>query len=382
MKKTLLLLLFIVISPVHATLPLQQLSLPPGFHISLYAEGVENARQMALGKTGIVYVGSRRAGKVHAVVDDNKDGVADRVVLIAKGLNMPSGLTYKNGDLYVAEVQRVVKFPHIDQTYANKPKAVTVIDDLPSETWHGWKYIDFGPDGWLYVPVGVPCNVCETNGGEKFDDPIYASIVKYNLKTGEKRWVAKGVRNSVGFDWQPQSGDFWFSDNGRDMMGDDIPPCEINRVTKEGEHFGFPYFHGGNIADPEFGKGKKASDYSSPALNLGAHVAPLGIHFYSGNAFPAEYKSDLFVAEHGSWNRSPEAGHVGYRVMIANVRGEKISGYKPFIEGWLDKGKNQGWGRPVALLTLPDGSLLISDDFANVIYRVTYRKDKKDNEVL
>ncbi|TRY31420.1 PQQ-dependent sugar dehydrogenase [Aliiglaciecola sp. M165] len=351
-------------------LALDKLSLPDGFSISVYAENVKNARQMAIGKTGIVYVGSRGEGKVHAVVDENKDGIAEKVVLIAEGLTMPSGLTYKDGDLYVSEVSQILKYENIDSTYTKSPQGKVVVDGLPSEKHHGWKNIDFGPDGWLYVPVGAPCNICETVNDGKFDDPMFSSILKVDLSSGEKQWVAKGVRNSVGFDWHPQTKELWFSDNGRDWMGDDIPPCEINRVSKEGQHFGYPYFHGGTIADPEFGEGKKASDYVHPELNLGAHVAPLGIHFYQGSQFPAEYKKTLFVAEHGSWNRSSK---VGYRVMMAMVENNKITDYRPFIDGFLNS-DDTAWGRPVAMLTLPDGSLLVSDDFADAIYKVTYSK--------
>ena len=371
-RKKILLLLSIMFCNVSHALPLETLILPKGFTIEVYASQVKNARQMALGDKGTIFVGSRGAGLVHALVDNNGDGKVDEVIQIAEKLNMPSGLTFKNSDLYVAEVSRILKYTNIEQTLHLGVKPEVVISDLPKETHHGWKYIDFGPDDWLYVPVGAPCNICETNGGDKFDKPIYASILKYNLETGEKKWVAKGVRNSVGFDWHPQSHQLWFSDNGRDMMGDDIPPCEINRVETEGLHYGYPYFHGGKVRDPEFGSDKKAADYVHPALNLGAHVAPLGIHFYQGKMFPTEYKNKLLVAEHGSWNRSKKSG---YRVMMATLENNQVVSYEPFIEGWLQADETT-WGRPVALLTMPDGSVLISDDFANVIYRVTYKNSK------
>ena len=350
-------------------LPLEKLSLPDGYTISVYAENVKNARQMALSKSGVVYVGSRGAGTVHAVIDSNNDGKADEVVLIAEELNMPSGLTYKDGHLYVAEVSKINRFANIDKTFRNKPKPEVVIDGLPTERHHGWKYIDFGPDGWLYVPVGAPCNICETVGDDKWNNPEFSSILKFNIDSGEKIWVAKGVRNSVGFDWHPDSKDFWFSDNGRDWMGDDIPPCELNRVSAEGQHFGYPYFHGGTIADPEFGAGKNAADYVQPELNLEAHVAPLGIRFYSGDMFPKGETDKLFVAEHGSWNRSTKSG---YRVMLASVKDGKVTDYQPFVDGFLNP-DDTAWGRPVAFLQMPDGALLISDDFANAIYRVTYQ---------
>lgn len=352
------------------TLPLEKLALPDGFKIEIYASDVKNARQMALGETGVLYVGSRGAGKVHAVVDTDKDGIGDNVILIAEDLVLPSGLTYKDGDLYVSEVSQILKFKDIDAHYANSPKPEVVIDGLPSENHHGWKNIDFGPDGWLYVPVGAPCNICQTNGDDKWDTPEFASILRFDLATKEKQWVAKGVRNTVGFDWHPETKEMWFSDNGRDRMGDDLPPCEINRVTKLGQHYGYPYFHAGDIADPEFSKGKDKQDYIYPAYNLAAHVAPLGIHFYQGQQFPTSFKNKLFVAEHGSWNRSKKSG---YKVMMATLENNKIVDYQPFIAGFLNE-DDTAWGRPVAFVTLPDGSLLVSDDFANAIYKVTYIK--------
>jgi len=368
--RLLILLSFVSLELFGAPLPLEKLTLPEGYAIDIYATGVTNARQMTRSENGIIFVGSRDAGVVHAVIDKDGDGKADEVLEIARGLNMPSGLTIKEGDLYVAVVSQIVKYPNIEQTFRNLPAPEVVIDGLPDKSHHGWKYIAFGPDGWLYLPVGAPCNICETNGGENFDNPEFASILKYNLQTKERKWVAKGVRNSVGFDWHPQSKQMWFSDNGRDMLGDDIPPCEINRVDSEGAHYGYPYFHGGTVRDPEFGQGKDPQDYVQPAYNLGAHVAPLGIHFYSGGMFADDAKDNLFVAEHGSWNRSKKSG---YRVMMATVQDNQVTAYQPFIAGWLNADESS-WGRPVALLTLADGSMLVSDDFANVIYRVTYQK--------
>lgn len=350
-------------------LPLDKLKLPEGYKISVYAESVKNARQMAVSENGMVIVGSRDAGLVHALLDKDSDGQAETVVKIAEGLNMPSGLAIYQGDLYVAEVSRILKYADIEKNYAKLGKPEVVVDGLPTEKHHGWKYIDFGPDNWLYVPVGAPCNICETNGGEKFDNPDYASILRFNLATGEKQLVAKGVRNSVGFDWHPQTNKLWFSDNGRDMMGDDIPPCEINAVDTAGQHFGYPYFHGGTIADPEFGQGKNMADYVAPKLNLMAHVAPLGIHFYQGKMFAPEMQNRLFVAEHGSWNRSQKSG---YRVMMATVVNGEVTAYQPFVDGWLES-DNTAWGRPAAITSLADGSVLIADDFANVIYRVSYQ---------
>ncbi|WP_438862358.1 PQQ-dependent sugar dehydrogenase [Neptunicella sp.] len=342
-------------------LTLDKLTLPAGYKISVYADKVNNARQMALGDNGTLFVGSREAGVVNAVIDSDGDYKADKVIQIASNLKMPSGIAFKDGALYVAEVHQVLKYANIEQHLQQPGKPEIVIDGLPTETHHGWKYIAFGPDNMLYVPVGAPCNICDP-------DENYAAIFKYNLTNGERQVVARGVRNSVGFDWNPQNNEFWFSDNGRDMMGDDIPPCEINHVTETGQHFGYPYFHGGDIADPEFGDGKSAADYQPPALKIQAHSAPLGIHFYRGEMFP-DLKGKLLIAEHGSWNRSKK---VGYQVTVADLKNNQIIDNHPLISGWLQSDETV-WGRPVALLELKDGSLLISDDFANAIYRVTYQ---------
>jgi len=365
MKKLLtsFLSLSLLSAPAMAEDILDKLTVAEGFKVSLFADDVENARQIAVSKKGIVYAGSRKAGNVYALIDHNSDGVADRKIVIAKGLEMPSGLAIKEGDLYVAEVSRIIRFKDIDK-HLKAPKFEVVYDKFPTDRHHGWKFISFAPTGELIVPVGVPCNICA-------EDDKYGRIFSLNVDTKEIKTIAQGVRNSVGFDYHPTTNAFWFSDNGRDMMGDDIPPCEINRVGEgeEGAHYGFPYVHAGAILDPEFGKGKNIADYKSPALALGAHVAPLGIHFYNGKQFPAKYKEQLFVAEHGSWNRSKKSG---YRVMLANVEQGRITKYTPFITGFMQN--EETFGRPVAFAELADGSLLISDDFANVIYRVSAKK--------
>lgn len=365
MKKILtsLLSLSLLSAPVMAKDILDKLTVADGFNVSLFADDVENARQIAVSKKDIVYVGSRKAGNVYALIDHNSDGVADKKIVIAKGLEMPSGLAIKDGDLYVAEVSRIIRFKEIDK-HLKAPKFEVVYDKFPTDRHHGWKFISFAPTGELIVPVGVPCNICA-------EDDKYGRIFSLDVDTKEIKTIAKGVRNSVGFDYHPTTHAFWFSDNGRDMMGDDMPPCEINRVGEgeEGAHYGFPYVHAGAILDPEFGKGKRIADYKSPALALGAHVAPLGIHFYNGKQFPANYKEQLFVAEHGSWNRSKKSG---YRVMLANVEQGRITKYTPFITGFMQN--EETFGRPVAFAELADGSLLISDDYANAIYRVSAKK--------
>lgn len=344
-----------------AALMLDRLKVPDGFSVAVFSDGVADARQMARGTSGVIYVGSRRAGSVYAVVDGDGDKRADHVHTIATGLYMPSGVAYHDGTLYVAEVNRVIAFDAIDSNFRSEPKPRIVFDRLPADGHHGWKFIAFGPDNALYIPVGAPCNVCEV------EDP-YGTILRLDVATGKLDVVARGIRNSVGFDWHPRTQELWFSDNGRDMMGDEVPPEEINRISQSGQHFGFPYVHGGDIPDPEFGTDAKPASYEQPAWQLGAHVAPLGVMFYTGREFPEEYRGSLLVAEHGSWNRSRKAG---YRVMRAIFDADgAIQSYVPFITGWLQGEAN--WGRPVDIEQLADGSVLVSDDQAGVIYRISY----------
>ena len=344
-------------------LPLSTIKLPEGFKIEAFATDVVNARSLEYSPNGTLFVGTRDEGNVYALRDTDGDGKADERYTLLKGMNMPNGVAFKDGDLYVAEVSRIIKLEDIENNLNNPPQPVVVYDDYPSDTHHGWKYIAFGPDEKLYVPVGAPCNVCES-------EEIYATITRLDVNGGKPEIVQKGIRNTVGFAWHPDSGELWFTDNGRDMMGDDIPACELNHAPREGMHFGFPYFHEGDLPDPKFGEGKKPEDYTPPVQNLGAHVAPLGMEFITSAAFPAQYKNQVIFAEHGSWNRSKKAG---YRVMMVTLDDEqKATSYVPFAEGWLDKEADDAWGRPVDVEFLPDGSLLISDDFADAIYRVSY----------
>ena len=337
------------------------LEVPPGYSISVYAHQVENARQLALSGDGLLFAGSRDAGLVHAIIDEDGDYVADRVIKVATDLRMPSGVAVRDDHLYVAEVHQVTRYAIAAADGSRLGQGVVVVDDLPGETHHGWKFIAFSPDGRLHVPVGAPCNVCAP------PEP-FATILRFNANFETRDVVARGVRNSVGFDWHPDSGELWFSDNGRDWLGDDLPPGEINRVARDGDHFGFPYRHGGGITDPEFSSVPKDLTPVPPQIELGAHVAPLGIEFYRGSMFPAEPGRVLFVAEHGSWNRSRKAG---YRVMRAVISDNgRIVRYEPFVTGWL-KGAAH-WGRPVDFEVLTDGSLLISDDYSNRIFRVVY----------
>ncbi|MCB0490335.1 MAG: sorbosone dehydrogenase family protein [Cyclobacteriaceae bacterium] len=350
------------ITDASANLPLNTIKLPPGFSISVYAE-VDNARSMALSPSGTLFVGNRSEDKVYAVRDTDGDNKADKKWVIASGLNMPNGVAFKDGDLYVAEVSRILKFKDIENHLSDPGSPEVVYDKYPTETHHGWKYIAFGPDGKLYVPVGAPCNICES------EDPIYASITRMNPDGSGLEVFASGVRNTVGFTWHPETNNLWFTDNGRDMMGDDIPPCELNTAPSAGMHFGYPYCHGGTIKDPEFGDKKPCSDFIKPVQNLNAHVAPLGVKFYTGTMFPEAYRNQIFIAEHGSWNRTKKSGHL---VSLVKVEGGAATSYETFAEGWLDHESQEVWGRPVDVLFLPDGSMLISDDKGGMIFRVTY----------
>ena len=344
-----------------AAAPLRNLKVPPGFAVSIYSDQVPNAREMALGDHGTVFVGSFNEGKVYALAGMDADGRAEHVYTIASGLEMPVGVAFHDGALYVSAVSRILKYPGIEQHLADPPQPVVVTDKLPTKTHHGWKFIAFGPDGKLYVPVGAPCNICDAGPG-------FAKILRMNPDGSGWQTVATGIRNSVGFDWQPDTHTFWFTNNGRDLMGDDVPDDTLNRVDKLGEHFGFPYCHAGNVPDPEFGKGHPCSDYAQPALRLGAHVAALGMRFYVGRMFPKTYDDAIFIAEHGSWNRSRKSG---YRVVAVRVgRDGKVTGSQPFLTGFLDGQKTLG--RPADVQPLRDGSLLVSDDYNGVIYRIAY----------
>ena len=347
-----------------ADLPIERIRLPPGFAIEFWAR-VDNARQMALGRHdangGTLFVGSMRAGKVHAVSFDADYKVQD-VAVVAKGLKLPVGVAYRNGSLYVSAVNRILRYDNIERRLDRPPAPVIVTDTLPTETHHGWKFIAFGPDGKLYVPIGAPCNVCDP------DPQRFANIVRMNADGSGREVHARGVRNSVGFDWQPQTGELWFTDNGRDWLGDDAPPDELNRAVRAGLHFGYPYCHGGDLPDPEFGEQHRCADFAAPAQKLGAHVAALGMRFYTGTMFPPEYRHQIFIAEHGSWNRSKKSG---YRVTLVRLQDGKAVAYESFASGWLDN--EDVWGRPSDVLVLPDGSLLVADDYADAIYRIVYR---------
>lgn len=343
---------------------LDKLNLPDGFNIEVYAENVEGARSMVMSNDNVLYVGTRSEGNVYAIPDADNDKKGDKVITIAEDLNSPNGVALKNGDLYVAEISKVWKYQNIDDTYNKPGKKILVNDNFPEEGHHGWKYIAFGPDGKLYVPVGAPCNICNE------DSSRYANIMRMNPDGSDLEPFAFGVRNTVGFDWHPKTKELFFTDNGRDWLGDNKPGDELNHAPEKGMHFGYPFCHAGNIPDPEYGEMRDCSEFTKPVQTLGPHVAALGMLFYTGDMFPDKYKNNILIAEHGSWNRSEP---IGYRLSFVPLDNNYNSkSYDIFADGWLQG--NSAWGRPVDIIQLDDGSILVSDDYADAIYRITYKK--------
>ncbi len=326
----------------------------------MFADNVPDARSLVHGRGPVVFVSTRSDGHVYAVRYQGTK--ATKVITIASGLNAPNGIALRDGALYVAEVNRILRFDDIESRLDSPPPPVLVTQQFPSDGHHGWKFIRFGPDGWLYVPVGAPCNICAP------DPNRYALISRIRPDGSGYEVFARGVRNSVGFDWHPETKELWFTDNGRDWLGDDLPSDELNHAPVPGLHFGYPYCHQGDVADPEFGGKHPCSDFVPPAAKLGPHVAALGMRFYTGSQFPPEYRNSIFIAEHGSWNRSER---IGYRIVRVVLDGSKVAKQEIFAEGWLQGGSV--WGRPVDVEVMPDGSLLVSDDQAGAIYRIAYR---------
>jgi glucose/arabinose dehydrogenase len=350
-----------IVGPVagQTALPLDRISLPPGFKIEVLAR-LDNPREMALGSDGTLFAGSMRAGNVYAI-KLQPGAPARAVTTVASGLTDLSASRFETARFMSRHRSRFALRRHrAPAGCAAAP--VLVSKAFPKDTHHGWKFIAFGPDGKLYVPVGAPCNICEPD----FDR--YANIQRMNADGSGREIYARGLRNSVGFDWDPRSKELWLTNNGRDMLGDDVPPDTLHHAPMPGLNFGYPYCHGGTIADPEFGSKHKCEEFTPPAQNLGPHVASLGMRFYTGTQFPAGYRNQIFIAEHGSWNRSKK---IGYRITLVRIEGNKPVAYEPFATGWLQGEK--AWGRPVDVLVMPDGALLVSDDYAGAIYRITYR---------
>lgn len=329
------------------------------FELTTYAS-IPRARQMAQTESGLLFVGTMpRRGSIYAV----DPAIPDEPIEVATGLTMPTGLALLNGDLYVAAHNRILMYEDIEENYKESPEPIIISNDLPTETHHGWKYLSVGPDRFLYFNVGAPCNICLR------EEEIFASIVKMDPESGDSSVFVHGVRNSVGSAWHPITKKMWFSDNGGDWLGDDIPPEEINVVDQPGSHYGYPYVHGDSYADPTYSEQQPDDfEYVKPVVNIQAHSAALGIAFYTGTQFPEKYKNALFIAEHGSWNRSSK---VGYRVSVVLFVGDKPI-YKPFIDIWLDG--EQVSGRPNDVLVANDGSLFISNDGAGKIYQVRHKK--------
>ena len=360
------------VRPAYADLEenLKSIVLPPGFEIELFAADVPNARGLARGDKGTIFVGTRNKGDIYAVVDEDGDNKADkRYTIFEKGklpdgtdITMPTGVAFKDGSLYVAANSRILRWDNIENSLDEPGPPAIVTNIYPDKGHHGWRYMAFGPDGKLYVPVGAWCNACDD------PDPVFASITRINADGSGREVIAKGVRNTLGFDWHPKTKELWFTENGADGMGDDMPADELGRLEKEGQHFGFPFIHQGDTPDPVVGAGHVAGDYAKPAIKLGPHIAALGMKFYTGKMFPKEYRDQIFIAEHGSGERSVK---LGYRITLVTLDGNEAKTYTTFAEGWLRDGKQ--WGRPVDLLLLPDGSMLVSDDFANAIYRISYK---------
>ncbi len=340
-------------------LPLDKLRAPQGFKIEVYAANVPNAREMCVGDRGTVFVGSRLIDKVHAIVDH--DGKR-QVKVIASGLHRPNGVACHNGALFIAELSKISRIDGIEDKLDSPPSPTLVYDDLPKDEAHGWKFIAIGPDGKLYVPVGQPCNNC-------IPPPTHGQIRRLNLDGSDVEIVARGVRNTVGFDWSPVTKELYFTDNGRDWLSEEIPEDKLNRVTRIGEHFGAPYCYQGNIPDADFGWGHSCSEFTAPVALLGPHAAALGMRFYTGSMFPEEYRNAIFVARHGSWNRSKKFGG---DIAVVKLKGDgTVRSVEPFLTGFLNA-DNSYAGRPVDVAFLKDGSMLVSDDYNGAIYRVSY----------
>ncbi|MEM9950110.1 MAG: PQQ-dependent sugar dehydrogenase [Chloroflexota bacterium] len=354
-------------APVHLVVAqdsgtIDQVEMPDGFEISIFADNVEGARTLRLGDNGTLFVSSRGAGNIYAIPNATSSETAEDIIIVDSDLNSPNGIDLVDGDLYVAEIGQITRYDDIEDNLTSA-ESTLITDALPEVGHHGWRYMGYAPDGMLYVAIGAPCNVCEL-------EEMFGTIHRLNLDGTNLEEYVTGVRNSVGFDWHPETGELWFTNNGRDLMGDDIPPDTLHYAPEQGLHMGFPYCHAGTIADPAFGDERSCDEFTPPAQSLTPHGAALGMRFYTGDSFPESYQNQIFIAEHGSWNRSVP---IGYRVMLATVNdNNEVISYEPFAEGWLNEETGIAWGRPVDVLVMPDGSLLVSDDAGDKIYRITY----------
>ena len=346
-------------------LPIDKLKVPAGFKVEVWVDGIAEARSLALGDKGTVFVSNRNAKSVYAVTDRNGQR---EVKEILKGKNSPNGIAFSKGTLYVAERNRITAYEGIEDKLDNPGDGKVVVDNLdPSnQPGHFWKFLAMGPDNKLYFNIGSPQNITM---------PTYmqAAIMRVDPKTGHLENFAQGVRNTVGFDWNPKTRQLWFTEHGRDWLGDESPSDELNVATKAGQHFGFPYCHQGDTLDPEYGANRSCKEFTPPAAKLGAHIAPLGMRFYNGKMFPAEYQGSIFIAQHGSWNRTTKQG---YNVIRVSLNGNKVVKSEPFLTGFLtdDRADPPMWGRPVDVLVMKDGALLVSDDYNGILYRVSYKK--------
>lgn len=360
----LVLFLFVLCNSMQAVaqdtgLPLEKINLPPGFSISLWAK-VPDARTLALGDRGTVFVGSRSAGNVYAITDHDDER---HIRIIASKLKLPSGVAFHQGALFVSAVNRILRFDRIEENLDHPPQPHVILDSLPKEVFHGWRFIAFGPDDLLYVAIGAPCDACEA------DQSHYAHIARLKPDGSNYEIYAQGVRHSAGFDWHPETKELWFTDIGREWMSDNMPPDELNHAPAKGMHFGFPYCHASNVLDPKFGAKRGCERSTPPAIELAAHVTPLGMRFYTGNMFPSEYRNRLIIAEHGPWNVRTKTG---YQLEWVYIENNQVTKKEVFADGWLENGN--AWGRPVDVLVMPDGALLVSDDQAGAIYRISYTK--------
>jgi len=342
-------------------IPVSNFKLPPGFKAEVWATGIPGGRAMARGESGKIYVGTRAIGRVYEITDNGTQRTS-RVVV--DKLTQPAGVAFKDGSLYVMAIDKVLRFDGIEKNPNAAPVDMTAAFKLPKEQHHNWKFIAFGPDGKLYVPFGAPCNICEPPTDE------YAQIRRYNADGSGMEVIARGVRNTVGFAWHPVTKELWFTDHGRDWMGDDGPEDELNVLAKAGNNYGFPYCHANGVPDEDIKKANPCDGVTLPVTNMGPHAAAMGVLFYTGSMFPAEYRNAMFVARKGSWNRTKKFGFDVVTVRpAADNKGAKV---EPFMTGFLDPATDSFSGRPAYLLQLPDGSLLVSDEQLGAIYRITY----------